>query len=76
MNKVFVVSRIKWILCSLNWTASGDGTLMIFFTPVQSISINFKEWLERFPWFVEIIDFKVWPFMKVTKILWRLFDKE
>jgi hypothetical protein len=77
MNKVFVISRMEGILCSLSWTASGDGTLMIFLTPVQSISVNFKEWLERFPWCVEIIRvFKVWPFMKITKILWRLFDKE
>jgi hypothetical protein len=76
MNKVFVVNWMEWVLCSLSRTAARDGTPMIFLTPIQSVSVSFKEWLERFPRFIKIIDFKVWPFVKFTKILRRLFSDE
>jgi len=67
---------MEWILCSFGWTAARGGTFLIFLTPIQSISISFKERLERFPWFVKIMDFKVWPLMKIAKILGRLLGKE
>ena len=76
INEVFIVSWMEWILCSFAWTAVRGRTFLIFLTPIQSISASFKEWLEHFPWFVKIMDFKVWPLMKITKILGRLLSKE